>query len=130
MEEFPASQEFRETCEWLPLGRRHMVCRARFKTASGQPREGMSVFSYRASDGKYVHQAFSSSGAIETVVGTASADGRSWEFTLDGGTGDARVRKRIKVTPLDGGRFRFSEQTAKGDGDWSAEEVVTYRRVK
>jgi len=78
----------------------------------------------------HLHQAFSSSGAIETVVGTASADGRSWEFTLDEGTGGARVRKRIKVTPLDADRFRFSEQTAKGDGDWSAEEVVTYRRVK
>ena len=36
---------FRETCSWLPQGRRHMVCVSHWKTESG-PREGMSVFSF------------------------------------------------------------------------------------
>ena len=34
-------EDFRETCSWLPGGRRHMVCRARWQTANG-PRETLA----------------------------------------------------------------------------------------
>lgn len=86
--------------------------------------------SYRAADGMYVHQAFSASGAVATVLGKVSADGRHWEFEGDEGAGESRVRTRVRSAPLSDGRFRFTEQTAKGSGDWSAEDVVTYRPSK
>lgn len=130
LEEMPAAQAFRETCAWMPLGRRHMVCRSTYKTTSGQPREGMSVMSYRPADGMYVHQGFSPSGVQSTVIGKPSEDGTRWQFDGDEGTGDARVRTRVRIEALADGRVRFSEQTAKGSGEWSAPEVVTYRRIR
>nr|MBA3242076.1 hypothetical protein [Acidobacteriota bacterium] len=36
---YPPERRLRETCDWLPEGRRHMVCRVRFQTPTG-PREG------------------------------------------------------------------------------------------
>ena len=50
---------FRETCTWLAQGRRHMVCRASWQSASG-PREGLSVFSYDAASGEYLYHGFRS----------------------------------------------------------------------
>src|SRR5688500_5052698 len=50
---FGPEGDFRDTCDWLGSGRRHLVCHATWTTASG-PREGLSVFSYRGTDGVYV----------------------------------------------------------------------------
>lgn len=124
----PASN-FRETCAWLPSGRRHMVCVSRSQAATG-PREGYSIFSYRAPDKTYVYQGFRPNGDVQSLEGRVSDDGRTWEFWGEEGTGAMRTRTRVKIVPLDKGGFRFSEQTALGYGDWSPEFVVHYRQVR
>jgi len=124
--EFPAEASFRETCDWLGAGRRHMVCHSRWQAASG-PREGLSIFSYREADSTYVYQGFRPSGAVQTLQGRVSEDGQTWEFWGEEGTGADRKRTRVQITPLGDGTFRFVEQTASGDAEWSAEETVTYR---
>lgn len=129
MDALPPEAKFQETCDWLPDGRRHIICRSRFQVATG-PREGLSIFSYRAADQKYVYQGFRAGGATQTLLGSVSADGKSWEFTGDEGTGPARLRTRVRISVNGDGTFRFIEQTAKGDGAWSAEEVVMYRPAR
>jgi hypothetical protein len=127
--EAPADQRFRETCGWLNAGRRHVVCHSRWETATG-PREGLSIFSYRAADSTYVYQGFRAGGATETLLGRPSPDGQGWEFGGETGTGATRQRTRVVITSVGDGAFRFAQQTATGDGEWSKEEVVNYRAVR
>jgi hypothetical protein len=124
--EFPAEGGFLETCDWLGSGRRHVVCRSNWMAKSG-PREGLSVFSYRSADSTYAYQGFRPSGGTQTLTGRVSSDGKLWEFDGDEGAGESRLRTRVRIRPNADGSFRFTEQTATGTGDWSAEEVVTYR---
>jgi hypothetical protein len=48
----PPEQDFRETCRWMTGSRRHMVCMSRWNAADGA-REGISIFSYDAAQGRY-----------------------------------------------------------------------------
>jgi hypothetical protein len=116
----------RETCTWLGDPGRHVVCRARWDTPSGS-REGLSVFSYRAEDGSYLYHGFRSGGGIEVLEGGPVDEGRSWEFSGDKGGGDERRRSRVRIHRLENGGFRLAAQTARGEGEWSAEEIVHYR---
>src|SRR5688572_7592746 len=54
--------EFRETCAWLPEGRRHMLCRSRWRAPAGY-REGLSIFSYDPAPGEYRYHGFRAGGA-------------------------------------------------------------------
>ncbi|MDQ3069959.1 MAG: DUF1579 domain-containing protein [Acidobacteriota bacterium] len=128
-EEAAPDMQFRETCGWMPSGRRHMVCAARRQTTSG-PREGTSIFSYRAADKTYIYQGFRAGGAVQSLEGRVSDDGKTWEFWGEDGTGAMRTRTRVRIVKLESGRFRFSEQTAVGPGDWSPESVVNYRAAR
>ncbi len=128
-EEAAPEMQFRETCGWMPSGRRHMVCASRWQTASG-PREGTSIFSYRGADKTYVYQGFRAAGGVQSLEGRVSDDGTTWEFWGEDGTGAMRTRTRVRLATLPDGGFRFSEQTAVGPGDWSEESVVTYRSAR
>lgn len=127
VEELAPSRRFREQCAWLPEGRRHMVCRNRSVTASGEPREGMSLFSYRAADSTYLYYGLGTSGSIEVLQGRATPDG--WEFQGTRGVGPepGRERVRVQIVRLAARRFRFVEQTARGSSAFSAGDTIHYR---
>ena len=123
--------DFRDTCDWLGAGRRHVVCHAAWTTTTG-PREGLSVFSYRAIDGVYVYQGFRASGAVQALEGRVSADGRVFEFQGEEGSGSAFTRTRVAIQINPDGSVQFKEQTMTGEsaaGTWSPEAIVTYVRV-
>jgi hypothetical protein len=101
---------FRETCAWLPEGRRHMVCRSRWRTEAGY-REGMSAFSYEPSAAEYRYHGFRSGAAVATRKGQRRANG--WRFTSDRGAGDDRVQTRVTIEKTAEGRFRFLSASAK-----------------
>jgi hypothetical protein len=46
----PERQAYPERCNWMEGGRRHVVCRTRSRTKTGEWRESLSMFSYRATD--------------------------------------------------------------------------------
>lgn len=117
---------FREICAWLPEGRRHMVCRARWHTASG-PREGMSVFSFDPVTGKYIYTGFRAGGAL--VVQHGEEQGGRWVFGSERGEGQARVRTRVTIEPTAERGFTLVSERSTGDGPWTAGATVVYRRV-
>ena len=117
---------FREKCSWLPEGRRHMVCVSRWKTRFGL-REGMSIFSFDQSAGRYVYSGFRAGGAVARMHGEER--GGSWHFSSDEGAGTTRVRTRVVIEPIDGRRFLLSSERSTGDGPWSQPSKVTYQRV-
>ena len=128
VDEMPAAREFRERCAWLEGGRRHMVCRSRSKSAAtGEWREGISMFSYRPADSTYLYYGLRPGGSTQTLLGRATADGEGWEFGGDEGTGTARTRTLVRIARLPGGRFRFVEQSAAGDAPFAAADTVHYR---
>ena len=118
--------DFIETCAWLPEGRRHMVCRTRWKSAAGA-REGMSIFSYDAAAGDYRYNGFRPGGAWISQRGLPTE--RGWQFTSERGEGAARVRTRIGIEPAASGEFRFRSETSTGDGPWTAGGDIVYRRI-
>ena len=117
---------FRETCAWLPEGRRHMVCRSRWNTPSG-PREGMSVFSFDRASGQFVYNGFRSSGAW--VLQRGEEQGGRWRFGSEEGQGEARVRTRVTMEADGDQGFVFVAESSTGDGPWRQTSKVVYRRV-
>ena len=128
---FEAEGDFRDTCDWFGGGRRHLVCHATWTAPSG-PREGLSVFSYRGTDGVYVYQGFRASGAVEVLVGEVSDDGRVFEFKGEDGSGSAFTLTRVAIQVNADGSIEFKEQTKTGElgtGTWTPETIVTYVRA-
>lgn len=130
IDEVPPTREFRERCAWLEGGRRHMVCRSRSKSAAGEWREGLSMFSYQPADGSYVYYGLRPSGATQALVGGPTADRNGWEFRGEEGTGAARVRTHVQIMRLSDGRIRFTAQTASGDVPFDAADTVHYRAAR
>jgi hypothetical protein len=120
------ADDFRETCAWLPEGRRHMVCRSRWRTATGR-REGLSILSYDAAAGEYRYHGFRPGGAVVTQKGRRLPAG--WLFTSEQGTGAERVRHRVTIDRTGDDRYRFLSETAKGDEPWSVGARFEYLRV-
>ena len=123
IEERPASQNYVETCAFMPSGRRHMVCRTTWSAASG-PREGWSIISYRAADSTYLYYGLRAGGAVEAMIGRKLPDG--FEFLSETGSGATRERARVTVTRLASQRFRLVASTATGDGPWTVAETEHY----
>lgn len=121
-----AEDGFREECAWLAEGRRHMVCRSRWNTASG-PREGLSIFSYDSAAGEYVYNGFRAGGAHVTQRGREQ-NGR-WLFHSERGHGADRVRQRVSIEPNAAGGFDFLSESAKGDEPWKEGARVVYKRL-
>lgn len=116
---------FRETCAWMPGGRRHLVCRSRWNSPTGV-REGMSVFSVDSGSGDYVYNGFRSGGLHVTQRGREE-NGR-WQFYSERGSGPERVRTRVSIAPADGG-FTFVSETSRGDAPWRESARLHYRRL-
>ena len=127
IEEVPPERMFRERCSWLEGGRRHIVCRSRSRSASGDWREGLSMFSYLPADSSYVYYGLRPSGATQQLVGRVTPDGAEWEFTGDETTAAGRLRTLVRIARLPNGRFRFVEQTARGDAPFTTADTVHYR---
>lgn len=117
--------EFRETCGWLPEGRRHMVCRSTWLTATGR-REGLSIFSFDSSTGDYLYHGFRSGGAVLTQRGRRTPTG--WIFRSERGTGPEKVRTRVTIESNSQGGFNFLSETATGDGPWKEAARFVYQR--
>jgi hypothetical protein len=130
VEELPPARAFRERCAWMDGGRRHMLCRSRSMSAAGAWREGLSMFSYRPADSSYVYYGLRPSGATQSLVGRPSPDGADWEFRGEEGTGAARERTLVRITRLPEGRFRFVEQTARGDAAFAGADTIHYRPAR
>lgn len=127
VEESPPEEEYVETCGWLPAGRRHMVCRSRWRTPAGV-REGMSMFSYRAEDSTYLYYGLRAGGAVAAYEGKSVPGG--WDFTAMRGTGAERVRERITIRSMGPDRFRFTAESSTGDQPWSVDAELHFRRAK
>jgi len=117
-------EQFRETCDWLAEGRRHMVCRSRWLTATG-PREGLSIFSYDPAAGQYVYHGYRSGGATEVLRGQASPTGFVFESAPGAGSSSAATRVTLARTV---GGFDFLSETAEAAGEWKTAGKVTYLR--
>lgn len=130
VEEVPAARAFRERCAWMEGGRRHMVCRSRSTTTSGEWRETMSMFSYRPVDSAYVYYGLRASGATQLLLGRQTADGAGWEFEGDERDAGGRLRTRVRIARLTAGRFRLVEQTSRDDAPFSAGDSVHYRPAR
>ncbi|HEU4722074.1 MAG TPA: hypothetical protein VFS59_11985 [Gemmatimonadaceae bacterium] len=130
VEEVPAERGFRERCSWMEGGRRHMVCRSRSRSAAGEWREGLSMFSYRPMDSTYLYYGLRSGGGTQQLIGRAAADGSAWEFTGDEVTAAGRMRTLVRIARLPNGRFRFVEQTARGDAPFTTADTIHYRPAR
>jgi hypothetical protein len=122
--DLPPERRYRETCAWMEGGRRHMICRTRSLAQSGQWRESISMFSYRAADSTYLYYGLRSGGAVEALLGRPTADG--WQFSGDRGVGPGRQRVEVTIARLAAGRFRLVERVADGDGPFGAADTVHY----
>jgi hypothetical protein len=118
--------DFRETCTWLPEGRRHMICRSRWRTEAGY-REGISIFSFDPPTGEYRYHGFRSGGAVVTQKGQRLPNG--WLFTSDRSAGADRVQTRVTIERTAPDRFSFLSESARGDNPWLVGTKVDYVRV-
>jgi hypothetical protein len=122
--EMPLERAYRERCAWMEGGRRHMICRARSRTATGESRESLSMFSYQPSDSSYLYYGLRPGGAVEQLKGRAMPDG--WTFFGETGSGPSRERKQVTITRLSNARFRFIEAVARGDAPFAAADSIHY----
>lgn len=125
-EESPPDQKFVETCSFMNAGRRHMLCKSTWQTASG-PREGLSIFSFNAADSMYLYYGLRAGGAVEAMRGRPTGDG--WLFTAERGEGAARLRERVTIGRTPAG-FRLVAESAVGDGVWKVDATVNYRAIR
>jgi hypothetical protein len=126
IQERAAAARLIERCAWLNAGRRHMICHSTWQVTSG-PREGVSIFSFRASDSTYLYYGLRPSGAVEHMSGQRTADG--FVFTSATGEGATRQRTRVTIRATAGAGFRFVAESSVGDGPWKEEGVETYVRI-
>ena len=112
-----------ETCAWLNAGRRHMICRSAWRVATG-PREGVSIFSYRAADSTYLYYGLRAGGAVQALEGHRLPSG--WQFLGETGAGPTRQRTRVTITGLGAQRFRFVAESAAGDSAWHVDGTEHY----
>ncbi len=121
------SENWRETCAWLPAGGRHVVCQGRDKV-DGVPSESLSVYSYDAAAREYVYHGFRPDGSFESERGQRTATG--FLFASDKGSGAERVRTRFTVTELGNGHFLGTSEIAKGDGPFVVRSKAEYVRSR
>jgi hypothetical protein len=119
--------DLRETCAWLAGGRRHMVCRSRWRTEGGH-REGLSIFSYDSAAREYRYHGFRSGGAVVTQKAERQPNG--WLFTSDQGAGADRVQSRVTIERTAEDRFSFQSESARGADPWQVGVKFEYVRIK
>ena len=71
--DLPAGESFRDTCAWLPEGRRHMICVQRAESPR-RASEQMAIFSYRGADSTYLLTVLLANGQVWRYEGRPDAD--------------------------------------------------------
>jgi len=123
----PAGETFRDTCAWLPEGRRHMICRQRAESARGVT-EQMVIFSYRGVDSTYLLTVFLANGQVWRYEGRPDAD--RWVFDLVPTRSDAPRLRQVLIPA--GDTIRFLEEVSENGGPWrlsDPSEDFTYVRA-
>jgi hypothetical protein len=126
--DLPAGESFRDTCAWLPEGRRHMICRQRAESPRGTS-EQMAIFSYRGADSTYLLTVLLANGQVWRYEGRPDAD--RWTFELvSSRSGSTRLRQVLIPT---GDTIAFLEEVSEDGGPWrlsDPSEDFTYVRVR
>jgi hypothetical protein len=126
--DLPAGQTFRDTCAWLPEGRRHMICRQRAESPRGLT-EQMAIFSYRGADSTYLLTVFLATGHVWRYEGRPDAD--RWVFDLVGSRSESPRLRQVLIPA--GDTIRFLEEVSENEGPWrltDPSEDFTYVRVR
>lgn len=122
------ARAFREDCAWLEGMRRHMVCRSRWRDADGIWREGLSLFSYRAADGKYLYYGLRAAGHVDAMTGEPTADG--WVFERTNAAVPDADRERVRVTIRRSAEgFDLLVESARGAAPLRPQGTTRYLRV-
>jgi hypothetical protein len=120
--------EFRETCTWMPEGRRHLICRTRYNSDRG-PQERMTIYSYRAADSTFLVYALMRTGEAFSYAGRP--DGNRWLFDFLPHAHDLRSDQRHRlrmVITVQPDTIRFVEESSENGGPWQVTE--DYRHVR
>ena len=104
---------FQEKCSWLAEGRRHMVCRARWKAADGPPGDTRRL-QLRSSDRRVAVSRVCSKRNCRQGAGPAPSEGLALHDRR--GAGAERVRTRESLEETVEGRVTAIHETAKGEG--------------
>jgi hypothetical protein len=118
---------YRDTCSWLPEGRRHIVCKARAQTPNG-PIEALGIYSYDQASGEYLYHGFNAGGRVSIDRGQRTPTG--FLFLKEAGTGADRTRERFTLEEQAGGRVIAVTETAKADGPWVVDDRTIYLRTR
>lgn len=118
------TDSYRETCAWLPGGRRHLVCQSERQTPNG-PVHNVKVHSYRSQT--YVVYAVMGNGPAWTYTG--GPEGDRWVFNFQSDRPNNPQRLRMVITPAKD-RIRFVEESSTNGADWQTTEDYTQVRVK
>jgi len=125
--DLPTGETFRDTCAWLPEGRRHMICRQRGESLRGAT-EQMAIFSYRGADSTYLLTVFLANGQVWRYEGRPDAD--RWVFDLVPSRPDSPRLRQVLIPA--GDSIRFLEEVSENGGPWrlsDPSEDFTYVRV-
>ena len=120
----PATETSRETCAWLPGGRRHLVCQEEMTTPKGTV-ANLKVLSYRQK--MYVVYAVMGNGPAWTYSG--GPEGDKWILNLQSDRPDNPQRLRMVITAAQD-RIRYVEESSMNGGPWQTTEDYTMVRVK
>ena len=123
----PGKTGWRESCAWLPEGRRHIVCKPRWENAKGSA-EGLSVYSFDEANGVYVSPNFKANGTMAVESGRRIPGG--FQFASESGVGAERVRERLTLEEAADGRVSVVSESAKGDGPWVIGRKTEYLRTR
>ena len=126
--DLPAGESFRDTCAWLPEGRRHMICVQRAESPR-RASEQMAIFSYRGADSTYLLTVLLANGQVWRYEGRPDAD--RWIFELvSSQPGSPRLRQLLSPA---GDTIRFLEEVSENGAPWrlsDPSEDFTYVRVR
>lgn len=126
--DLPPGETFRDTCAWLPEGRRHMICRQRTESPRGAT-EQMAIFSYRGADSTYLLTVLLANGQVWRYEGRP--DGDRWIFDFVPPRPDSPRLRQVLIPA--GDTIRFLEEVSENGGPWrlsDPSEDFTYVRVR
>lgn len=130
LEGSPPEREFIETCNWMPEGRRHLMCRTRYRNELG-PQERMAIYSYRASDSTYLVYALMRTGEAFLYAGRSVGDRWVMDFLPHAGDLRWRPAQRVRmVITVQSDTIRFVEESSENGGPWQISEDYRYVRVR
>ena len=130
LEGAPPEREFIETCTWMPEGRRHLICRTRYRSELG-PQERMAIYSYRASDSTYLVYALMRTGEAFLYAGRPFGDRWILDFLPHADDLRWRPAQRVRmVITVQSDTLRFVEESSENGRPWQVSEEYRYIKVR